>query len=102
MRIIHLRELWRGRYNGDVLWTMVINAIRNKRCGPGGGTRRLHQASLILRSVLKRRKSESRWGRYRIDVRNKGMVFTRYDTAVKGRFISANDNIAPAELKLAA
>jgi len=22
---------------------MVINALRNKRCGPGGGTRHLHQ-----------------------------------------------------------
>src|SRR5437870_10637961 len=23
--------------------TMAINGLRNKRCGPGGGTRRLHQ-----------------------------------------------------------
>src|SRR5437762_7316417 len=23
--------------------TMAINGVRNKRCGPGGGTRRLHQ-----------------------------------------------------------
>src|SRR5207302_7167983 len=24
--------------------TMAINGLRNKRCGPGGGTRRLHQS----------------------------------------------------------
>jgi len=48
------------------LWAMVINVIWNRSCGPGGGTRRLHQ-------VL--------WGRNRIDVLNKEIIFTRYDTA---------------------
>lgn len=27
--------------------TMAINTARNKRCGPGGGTRRLHQSPAL-------------------------------------------------------
>src|SRR5262249_39713120 len=48
--------------------TMAINGAWNKRCGPGGGTRRLHQfPTPPLRGVL--------WGRTRIDARGKGVVF---------------------------
>lgn len=60
------------------LLTMVINDIWNKRSGPGGGTRRLHQ---------------DLWGRNRIDTRNKDIFFTRYCTTVIGLFFTnANDN----------
>ena len=38
---------------------------RNKRIGPGGGTRRLHQNLLIWQQ----------WGRNRIDERLKGLCF---------------------------
>ena len=40
---------------------------RNKRIGPGGGTRRLHQTSFIGGS----------WGRNRIDGRLKGLALFR-------------------------
>ena len=53
----------------------------NKRIGPGGGTRRLHQ---VLR------------GRNRIDGRLKMIAFTRQDATVIGaKNIIANDNYAP-------
>jgi hypothetical protein len=42
--------------------------MRNRRNGPGGGTRRLHHL----------------WGRNRIDVRNKGVSFARHGTTVTG------------------
>lgn len=44
--------------------------MRNRRYGPGGGTRRLHHEFL--------------WGRNRIDVRNKGVFFARHGTTVIG------------------
>ncbi len=40
---------------------------RNKRIGPGGGTRRLHQISFVWGS----------WGRNRIDERLKGLALSR-------------------------
>jgi len=46
---------------------MVINVIWNRGCGLGGGTRRLHHGCL--------------WGRSRIDVPDKEIIFTQYDTA---------------------
>ena len=61
---------------------IVINGSWNKRSGPGGGTRRLHQ-----------------WGRNRIDVRGISQNFARNGTNVIGpNFIIANDN----EMALAA
>ena len=47
---------------------------RNKRLGPGGGTRRLHQYSFIWRL----------WGRNRIDGRLKELALARWDTTVIG------------------
>ena len=44
----------------------------NTRIGPGGGTRRLHQISVICRA----------WGRNRIDGRLKGLALFRRDTTV--------------------
>ena len=32
------------------------------------------------------------WGRYRLDVRGKGVVFARHGSAVIGPLIGANDN----------
>jgi hypothetical protein len=62
---------------------------RNKRIGPGGGTRRLHQISDLHRS----------WGRNRIDERLKGLALFRCDTAVIGsNTINANDNRAPVAM----
>ena len=52
---------------------MAINRLWNSRCGPGGGTRRLHQHLI-----------ENLWGRNRIDVRNKDTRFARYSTTVIG------------------
>ena len=50
--------------------------MRNKRCGPRGGTERLHQ-----------------WGRNRIDTRSKGICgySLRYGVTVQN-CINANDN----------
>jgi len=63
------------------LGDMVINVIWNRSCGPGGGTRRLHQ---------------NFWGRNRIDVLNKGIIFTRYDSTESfysgSKKVNANDN----------
>ena len=47
---------------------MAINCLCNKRCGPGGGTRRLHHMR----------------GRNRIDVRSKDTHFARHGTVVIG------------------
>ena len=72
---------------------MAINALRNKRCGPGGSARRLHQIPFTPSGwgIL--------WGRNRIDVRGKGMVFARWGSAVTGpNSIVANDNYAEARL----
>lgn len=62
---------------------MAINALRNKRYGPGGGTRRLHHYG----------------GEFRIDMRSKGMVFARRSPTVIGlNLVVANDNYAEARL----
>lgn len=54
---------------------MAINDSWHRRCGPGGGTRRLHHL----------------WGRNRIDVRSKDVFFARHCTVVIGLiFIDAN------------
>jgi hypothetical protein len=54
---------------------MAINRLCNRRCGPGGGTRRLHHFFI--------------WGRNRIDVRSKDTRFARHGTTVSGlNFIS--------------
>ena len=45
---------------------IVINVIWNRSFGLGGSTRRLHQKQIIL------------WGRNRIDMLNKEIIFTRY------------------------
>ena len=59
---------------------------RNKRIGPGGGTRRLHQISFIWGS----------WGRNRIDGRLKGLALSRLSATVTGENCTiANDNRAP-------
>lgn len=59
---------------------MAINQLWNKRCGPGGGIRRLHQ---II------------WGRNSFDVRSKDSCFARHCTVVIGlNFISGNVNSA--------
>ena len=59
---------------------------RNKRFGPGGGTRRLHQTSFHLGS----------WGRNRIDGRLKGFALSRLSATVTGETCTiANDNRAP-------
>ena len=66
--------------------TMAINGVWNKRCGPGGGTRRLHHSP--LRRAAAGAKQDRR-GR-------KGCFFARHDTAVIGsNLIVANDNYAP-------
>lgn len=51
--------------------TMAINAVQNRRFGPGGRTRRVHQAA---------QKYAVWWARISFDRRDKGMVFARYDT----------------------
>lgn len=63
--------------------TMAINVFRNKRFGPGGGTRRLHQIS----SVRKARSNWAVWGRNRIDERGKGLTFARHSTTDIGLFL---------------
>jgi len=45
---------------------MAIHGLRNKRCGPGGSTRRLHQSSAGRRGDLR--------GRTRLDARGKGKI----------------------------
>jgi len=37
--------------NCQACLTMTINALWNRRYGPGGGTRRLHQIPRVLRFV---------------------------------------------------
>ncbi len=59
---------------------MAINALWNRRSGPGGGTRRLHHSGLRLCRALRR-------GRNRIDARSKDMVFARHDSAVIGSIL---------------
>jgi len=62
---------------------------RNKRIGPGGGTRRLHQNPSF---------GDGR-GRNRIDGRLKVLAFTRRDATVIGsNCIVANDNYAPVRV----
>src|SRR6516225_3805490 len=53
---------------------MAINGVWNKRCGPGGSARRLHQYSAA---------AESR-GRNRLDTRGKDASFARHGSAVIG------------------
>ena len=66
------------------LWNYGDKRARNKRIGPGGGTRRLHQIV---------------GGRNRIDERVKGLTFARWGTAVIGPICTiANDNRAPVAL----
>jgi len=62
---------------------MAINVFRNKRFGPGGGTRRLHQ---IFPASLKLQARWTVWGRNRIDERGKGLTFARHSTTVSGYF----------------
>ena len=66
---------------GVGLPTMAINGAWNKRCGPGGGTRRLHQLS---RREFRR---VSR-GRNRIDARSKDVAFARHGTTDIGPYCS--------------
>ena len=73
-------------YNNSVgVPTMVINALQNKRDGPGGSARRLHQPiSFSDGYPIKWLKPFDLWGRNRIDVRGKIKVFTRYCSTVIG------------------
>ena len=75
-------------YNNSVGFpTMVINALQNKRDGPGGSARRLHQPKGFSDGYpVKWLKPFDLWGRNRIDVRGKIKVFTRYCTTVIGLF----------------
>ena len=60
---------------------MAINGHRNKPCGPGGSTRRLHHPS---------------WrGRNRIDEGVKGVLLLGMVPPLSGQSIVANDNYAP-------
>jgi hypothetical protein len=54
------------------LLAMTINALRNRRYGPGGGTRRLHHSLLKFKVFVV---TFPVWGRNRIDVRSKGGCF---------------------------
>jgi len=58
-----------GMRISEVFWKQDYGhkRARNKRIGPGGGTRRLHQTSVICGS----------WGRNRIDERLKGLALSR-------------------------
>ena len=74
---------------------------RNKRFGPGGGTRRLHHSSLLLATPVPGvgRKEQQFRGRTRIDERVKDLAFARHDTAVIGSFrVVANDYYAEVAL----
>ena len=57
-----------GAYLGTVLRDYGNKRARNKRIGPGGGTRRLHQIT---------RHWQGAWGRNRIDGRLKVLAFAR-------------------------
>jgi hypothetical protein len=65
---------------------MVINTLQNKRNGPGGSARRLHQNFFVIRALKPgyHRISRLLWGRNRIDVRSKIKVFARHCTTVIG------------------
>ena len=65
---------------------MVINALRNKRCGPGGSTRRLHQ-NLLPFQQFGWRQADLILGAKQDRRACKGLVFARYDTAVIGSFL---------------
>ena len=54
---------------------MVINALRNKRCGPGGSARRLHQLPPLATHPSGSWREGTLRGRNRIDVRSKGNGF---------------------------
>jgi hypothetical protein len=74
---------------------------RNKRFGPGGGTRRLHHFTLRLPTPVPGagRKAQQLWGRTRIDERVKDLAFARHDTTVIGSYrVVANDNYAEVAL----
>src|SRR5918996_454012 len=63
--------------------TMAINATRNRRSGPGGSSRRLHQIPLM----------GPIWGRIRLDARNKGVGFRpAWYRRYRAKLTSANDN----------
>ena len=63
-------------YDHRRLPTMAINGLRNKRCGPGGGTRRLHQPRRLPSAVLGGETGSTRVVKAR--------TVARYDTAVIG------------------
>jgi hypothetical protein len=86
---------------------------RNKRFGPGGGTRRLHQIEVIgfrervlgkgamhsTSATWNLLPNPSLWGRTRIDERVKDLAFARHDTTVIGSYrVVANDNYAEVAL----
>ena len=72
-------------------WSYGDKRTRNKRFGPGGGTRRLHQTPSLRKG--------SPWGRNRIDGRVKVLPFARWDSAVTGsKRTIANDNRAPVAI----
>ena len=68
---------------------MVINGLCNKRSGPGGSTRRLHQLFVFMAHLARK---GLLWGRYRIDTRVKTRFLPGMVPPLAGRFTSANDN----------
>ena len=74
---------------------MAINALRNKRCGPGGSARRLHQFPQLALRIL--RSSEGTCGgETGSTCVLKAIAFARWGTADTGpNIIVANDNYAP-------
>ncbi len=75
--------------------TMAINALWNKRCGPGGGTRRLHHYL----------PAPDRVGIGGGETGSTRVVKTGFSLGMvpplSGRFIDANDNVA-SDLRMAA
>ena len=75
---------------------MAINALRNKRCGPGGSARRLHHLSSLVRFPSGSGREGISGGETGSTCVVKAMAFARWGTADTGPFvIVANDNYAP-------
>ena len=74
---------------------MAINGLCNKRCGPGGGTRRLHQFTVPATPDGIR-------GRNRIDARVKTCFLPGMVPPLSGYFTDANDNFAHEDYAVAA
>ncbi len=74
---------------------MAINGIRNKRIGPGGSTRRLHQIrfpAFLLPPHGAGRTAGPAWGRNRLDERLKASFSLGMVPPISDHYIVANDN----------